>query len=80
MWKTIPYLLILGCSLICLLSADHEARLAGHPCYTAWVVDEWKQVQIIGGVMLTGDDRNTMTETCANAALFTTNVTLTELG
>ena len=30
--------------------------------------------------MLTGVDRNTVTETCASAAFFTTNVTLTDLG
>ena len=79
MRKTLLYLLIHGCSLICLLGAAHEARLAGHPCYTAWVVDEWMQVQNVGGIILTGDDRNTMTETCASAALFTTNITLTDL-
>ena len=56
------YLLMLGCSLIFLLSAAHETRLTGYPCYTAWVVDEWKQVQNIGGIVLTGDDRNTATE------------------
>jgi hypothetical protein len=80
MWKTILYLLIFGCSLICLSSATHEASLAGHPCYTAWAVREWKQVQNIGGITLTGDDRNTATETCASVALFTTNITLTDQG